>query len=143
MLVLGRLRTNTLQPPVALALEIIELAVQTSNQIHRLADGRLEFAPLALPPVDALDFGRPAPNLGVDLLAELALLTDRHRLHDELHATGFTNPVLLGTVLSEMAPLPIAADEPVLIEEAHVSGIQELGKAGICIHVSPMRGLFG
>jgi len=127
---MGRLSTNALQPPVAFALEIIELTVQASNQIHRFGDRRLEFIALALPSVHTLNLGRPAPGLGVDLLAELALLSDRHRLHDELHATGFTNPVLLGAVLSEVAPLPIATDEPVLVEEAHVSKIQELGKAG-------------
>jgi hypothetical protein len=143
VLVMGRLSTNALQSPVAFALEIIELTVQASYQIYRLANRRLEFATLALPSVHSFDLGSPAPDLGVDLLAELAFLPDRHRLHDELHATSFTNSVLLGAVLSKVAPLPIATNEPVLVEEAHVSRIQESEKAGVYLHISPVRQMFG
>lgn len=123
--------TNALQPAVALAAQLIDLAIQTPDRVQRLVNGRSELGPLALPPVDALHLGGPAPHLRVDLLAELALRLDRHRLHDELHAARFANAVLLGAVLAEMAPLPIATGKTVLIEEAHVSTVQELGLAGV------------
>lgn len=117
----AQLSPNPLQPTVTLATQLVELAIQASNQLHRFVDRCSELVPLALPSIDAVDLGRPASHLGVDLLAQLALRPDWYRLHDELHATGFTNSVLLGTVLAEVTPLPVAADEPVLIEEAHVS----------------------
>ena len=118
---MARLSADSLQSSVAFATELIDLAIQASDQLHRFVNGRSEFVSFALPSVDTVDLGRPASHLGVDLLAQLALGPDRNRCHDELHTTSFTNSVLLGTVLAEVAPLPVAAHEPVLIEEAHVS----------------------
>lgn len=118
---MAQLSSNPLQSSVAFATQLIDLAIQASNQLHRFVNRRSEFVPLALPPVDTIDFGPPASHLGVDLLAQLALGPDRNRLHDELHTTSFTNAVFLGAVLAEVTPLPVAADESMLIEEAHVS----------------------
>lgn len=117
----AHLSADTLQSSVALATKLIDFAIQASDQVHRFVNRSSEFVPLALPPIDTFDFGCPAPHLGVNLLTQLALGPGRNCLHDELHATSFTNPVFLGAVLAEMAPLPVAAHEPVLIEEAHVS----------------------
>lgn len=77
---------------------------------------------LALPPSDAINFCYPTAHLRVDLLAKLALRSRRNCLHDQLHAACFANSVLLGTVLSKVAPLPITTGKSVLVEEAHVSG---------------------
>ena len=113
---------NLLQSAVALAAELVDLAIQTSNHLDRLLNRSSEFIRFALPPCDAVDLSRAAPHLGVNLLAELALCSCRNRLHDEFHAARLANSVLLGTVLSEVAPLPIATGKAVLVEEAHVSG---------------------
>lgn len=74
-----------------------------------------------MPAVDAFNLGGPAPHLGVDFLAQLALLTNRDRLHDKLHATCFANTIFAVAVLPEVTPLPVTANETMLIEEAHVS----------------------
>ena len=79
---------------------------------------------LALPPPNAIDLGGPAAHLCVNLLAELALSSRGNRLHNKLHAARFANPVLLGAVLSEVAPLPVAAGKSMLVKEAHVSNLK-------------------
>lgn len=76
----------------------------------------------ALPSLNSFDLGDPTAHFCFNLLTEFALRARRDRLHDELHATCFADPVLLGTVLSEVTPLPIATSEAVLVVEAHVSG---------------------
>jgi hypothetical protein len=116
---------NALQSAVTLAAQLIDLAIQVPNRVHRLVDRGPELGCLALPPADTVHLGGPAPLLGVDLVAELALGACLQRLHDEFHAARLANPVLLGTVLAEMSPFPIAARKTMLIEEAHVSRVQE------------------
>jgi hypothetical protein len=82
---------------------------------------------LALPPPDAVHLSGSASHLRVNLLAELALGPSRNCLHDELHAARLADSVLLGAVLSEVAPLPVATGKAVLVEEAHVSGWKSWG----------------
>jgi hypothetical protein len=118
---------NLLQPPVAFAAEIIDLAVETSNQIHCFLNRRTKLVRLALPPPDAVDLCNASAHLRFDLLTKLAFRTRRNCLHDELHAARLANAVLLGTVLAEMAPLPIAAREAMLVVEAHVSDYKSWG----------------
>lgn len=89
---------------------------------------------LTLPPPDAVHLSGSAAHLGVDLLAELAVCACGNRLHDELHAARLSDSVLLGTVLSEVAPLPVSTDEPVLVVEAHVSDLKSWGAWGLVIH---------
>jgi hypothetical protein len=120
------LGANALQPAVTLATKLIDLTIQNPNHVKRFVDRRPELAPFALPSVDPFNLCGPAPHLGVNLLAELALLSDGNRLHDKLHATCFTNPVLLGAVLAEVTPFPVTTHEPVLIEEAHVSRVGDV-----------------
>ena len=105
-----------------LRVNLLDLIVQLLDRFQGLLD-RSRVPSLTLPASDSLTFRLTLAKLGVYLLAVLALAWLLLRLVDKLHATGFTNPVLLGAVLSEVAPLPIAADEPVLVEEAHVSRI--------------------
>jgi len=112
---------DALESPVPLAPKLIDLGVKTTNHLHRLVNRCTELVTLTLPAIDALDLGGPATHLGVDLLAQLALLAHRHGLHNELHAACFTDPILPIAVLAEVSPLPVATHEPVLIEEAHVS----------------------
>jgi len=112
---------NCLQPALAFATQFIDLAVQASNYLHRLVDRSAELASLALPPANAVNFGGPAAHLCVDFVAQLALGACGDRLHDELHTARLTHSVLLGAVLAEVAPLPVAAGKTVLVEEAHVS----------------------
>ena len=115
---------NLLQSTVALAAQLVDLAVQTTHDLQRLVDRGSELLSIALPPVDTIDLGGPAAHLDINLLAKLALCSCGNCLHDELHATRFTDSVLLGAVLSEVSPLPVPAGETVLVEKAHVSGIK-------------------
>lgn len=119
--------SNLLQSAVALASELVDFVVQSSNHFQRFVDRRTELVAITLPAIDAFDLGSPAAHLGVDLLAELALGSCRNRLHDEFHATRFTDSVLLGTVLAKVTPLPVAASKSMLVVEAHVSS----GRAGL------------
>jgi len=82
---------------------------------------------LTLPPPNAVHLSGSAALLGVDLFAKLAVSSCRNRLHDELHATRLADSILLGTVLAEVAPLPVATGKTVLVVEAHVSGLKSLG----------------
>jgi hypothetical protein len=115
--------SNLLQSTVAFAAELVDLVVQSSNHLQRFVDRGTELVAIPLPAVDTFDFGGPAAHLGVNLLAKLALGSCGNRLHDELHATRFTDSVLLGTVLTEVSPLPVAASKAMLVVEAHVSSI--------------------
>jgi hypothetical protein len=116
--------SNLLQSAVALAPELVDFVVQSSNHLHRFVDRSTKLAPVALPAIDALNLGGPAAHLGVDLLTELALGASGNCLHDELHAAGFTDAVLLGAVLAEVTPLPVAASKSMLVVEAHVSSVR-------------------
>lgn len=118
---------NLLQSAVALAAKLIDFTVKTSNHVHCLFNRGAKLIRLTLPSSNTIDFGSPAAHFCFDLLAELALGSRRDRLHDELHATRLANPVLLGTVLSEVTPLPVATGEAVLIVEAHVSHFESWG----------------
>ena len=115
---------SVLQPALALTAQLVDFVVQSSNHLHRFVNRSTELAAITLPASDAIDLGGPATHLGVDLLAELALRASGNCLHDELHATRFADSVLLGTVLAEVTPLPVAASESVLVVEAHVSSVK-------------------
>lgn len=134
MLAANLMLANLLQSAVTLAAEFIDFAVKTSNHIDRFLDRRCELVWFALPPPDAVDLGHPAAHLGVNLLAKLALSSRGNRLHDQLHAARLANSVLLGTVLSEVAPLPVATGKAVLVEEAHVSGLKSWGYCCLTLH---------
>jgi hypothetical protein len=116
--------SNRMQSAMALAAQIMNLAVQDSNDIHGLVNRSAELGSLTLPPPDAIHLGGPSSRLCVNLLAQLALGACGDGLHDELHAARLTHSVLLGAVLAEVAPLPIATGKAVLIEEAHVSSVK-------------------
>jgi hypothetical protein len=115
---------NCLQSALTFAAQLVNLAVQISNNVHRLVDGSAELGSFALPPANAINLCGPSTHLGVDLVAQLALGTCWHRLHDEFHAARLPHPVLLGAVLSKVAPLPVATGEAVLVKEAHVSRLK-------------------
>ena len=53
--------------------------------------------------------------------------------HDELHATSFACSVLSVAVLSKVAPFPVAAEKPVLVEEAHVSDATWVAIVSLCV----------
>lgn len=77
-----------------------------------------------LPSAYTVHLSGSAAHLGADLLAQLAVCASGNRLHDEFHAARLADPVLLGAVLSEVAPLPIATGKAVLVVEAHVSDLK-------------------
>lgn len=79
---------------------------------------------LTLPPSNAIKLRGSAAHLRFDLLAELALRSRRDGVHNKLHTTRFADSVLLDTVLSEVAPLPIATGKTMLVVKAHVSGLR-------------------
>lgn len=58
--------------------------------------------------------------LGLDFRAYLAGLWLLMSGHDKLHSTSLASAVLLGTVLTEVAPLVIATSHLILIVETHV-----------------------
>lgn len=109
------------QSAIAFAVELVDLGIKTSNHLHRFVNGGTELVRFALPPPNAVDLRGPTAHLGFNLLAQLALCSCGNCLHDELHTARLANSVLLGTVLSEVAPLVIATLEAVLVVEAHVS----------------------
>jgi hypothetical protein len=85
---------------------------------------------LALPLLD-LGFVVPIPaRLGLDLLAQAAILLFVDDFVDKLHATGFTSTVLLGAMSPEVSPAEILAGKLVLIVETHV---QKLGIICCCV----------
>jgi hypothetical protein len=116
--------TNCLKSSLAFATQLIDLTVQAPDDLHRLVDRSAELGSLALPPANAVNFSGPSAHLRVDFVAQLALGTCRDCLHDELHAARLAHAVLLGAMLSEVAPLPVATGKAVLVEEAHVSRLK-------------------
>ena len=115
---------NCLQPSLTLTTQLVNLAVQVSDNLHGLVNRSAELGSFALPSTNSVDLSRPAAHLRIDLVAEFALCARGNRLHYELHAACLTHSVLLGAVLSEMTPLPVATSKAVLIEEAHVSRLK-------------------
>jgi len=117
---------DVLQSAVALTAQLIDLAVQVSNDLHSLVDRSAELGSFALPPTDTINLCGSSAHLCVNPFAQLALVTGGKRLHDKLHATRFAHSVLLGTVLSEVSPLPVATSKAMLVKEAHVSRFASL-----------------
>lgn len=113
--------SNRLEPFLTLATKVVYLPVEGSNHVGGAIDGCSKLAALALPARDAVYLCGSSSLFRVDFVAELALLAEGNGLHDEFHAAGFSGSVLSVAVLSEVAPLPIAACESMLVEEAHVS----------------------
>lgn len=61
--------SNTLEPPVALTTELVDLGVKAFDYVDRLFDRRSEPAPIALPALNTVYLRGPAAHLGVDLFA--------------------------------------------------------------------------
>ena len=114
-------RSNRLEPLLTLATQVIYFPVEGSNHVGRAIDGCSELAALALPARDPFNLGNSSSLFRIDLVAKLAFLAKGNGLHDEFHSARFSGPVLSVAVLSEVAPLPVAARESMLVEEAHVS----------------------
>ncbi len=74
-----------------------------------------------LPAGDPLYLCSPPSLFRIDLVAELAFLAKGNGLHDKFHAARLACSVFSVAVLSEVAPLPVAAGKSMLVEEAHVS----------------------
>jgi hypothetical protein len=119
--------TDCLQPSLAFAAQFVDFAVQASNDFHRLVDRSAELGSLALPAANALHLSSPPAHLCVDFVAQLALGACGHGLHDKFHAACLAHSVLLGTVLSEVSPLPIATGKAMLVKKAHVSSRKSWG----------------
>jgi hypothetical protein len=110
-----------LEPLLTLAAKLIYLPVEGSNDVGGPIDGGSKLGALALPARDPFDLCSSASLFRIDLVAKLAFLALGHGLHDEFHAARLAGSVLSVAVLSEVAPLPVAACESILVEEAHVS----------------------
>lgn len=113
-----------LKSPLTLIAKVVDLLLQRFDNVGGPINGRAELAPFPLPTKDSFNLGSSTALFRVDLLAKLAFLADWDRLHDEFHTARFAGPVLSVAVLPEVAPLPVAALESVLVEEAHVSKLQ-------------------
>lgn len=114
------LATDGLSPIADLQVELLDVLVQCCNGCKGLFNRRRVPA-FALPPSDAFTLGFPLAELGVDLLAVLALVWLWGRGINELHTTCFSHAVFLVAVLAEVTPLPITTSETVLLVEAHCS----------------------
>jgi hypothetical protein len=113
-------------PRLPLAFEIINFLLETIDIFLGLFNG----GPAAGLPVPSLDFLlllANAPLLGVNLLADSALIADFDGLHDEPHAAGLASAVLLGAMLAEMAPLIVATGHSVLVVETHWDECESFG----------------
>jgi len=118
-----------LQASLALIAKVHDLLLERLNNVLAAIDAGAKLATFTLPTHDPVDLSHSSALLGVDLLAQLAFLAYWHRCHNQLHTTGFTRAVLAVAVLTEVAPLPIAALESVLVKEAHYGCVS--GKAGV------------
>jgi hypothetical protein len=117
-------------PRLPLAFEIINFLLETIDIFLGLLNG----GPAAGLPVPSLDFLlllANAPLLGVNLLADSALIADFDGLHDEPHAAGLASAVLLGAMLAEMAPLIVAAGHSVLVVETHCDECESLASVSL------------
>lgn len=111
---------NRLKPSLALAPQVENLTVQHLDHVTGSVNRGPELATLPLPPADPINLCVSTSLFRVDLVAELAFLADRDRLHDEFHAACFTCAVFSVAMLSKVSPFPIAACKSMLVEEAHV-----------------------
>lgn len=111
--------SDDLKLPHTLIAKIIDLPFQRLDNLVGPVNGSPEFASLPLPAADAVLFCTPASLFGLDFVAELALLVDWNRLHDQFHTASFACAILSVAVLSEVAPFPITTGKSVLVVEAH------------------------
>lgn len=109
-----------MKSPLAFAPEVGNLSIQHLDHVTGSVNRGPEFATLPLPPTDPIDLCVSASLFRVDLVAELAFLTDRDRLHDEFHPARFTCAIFSVAMLSKVSPFPIAACKSMLVEETHV-----------------------
>lgn len=100
-------------------MKIADLNVKTLDHVIGLVDRCAETTAFQFPALDLGDLGCSTAQLSVDFLASLALVRDAVGGHDQFHTTRFAGAVFTIAVLSEVAPLPVAASEQVLVEETH------------------------
>ena len=113
-------RPDCLEFPVSLCDQVRHLLVKHFDRFLRSFNGGSESAAVALPATDAVHLGCSTAALGLNLVTQSAFLLDWQGLHDKFHTTSFARSVLAVAVLAEVSPLPITAEESVLVEEAHV-----------------------
>lgn len=77
----------------------------------------------------------------LDLLAQLARLVAVHGGIHELEPARLAGAVLLGALLAEVSPLPVAAGPARLLKVAHCFWVGEQGKRttrrGVCVWCVP------
>lgn len=112
--------SDSLKPPLTLASQVKDLPVQNLDHISRSVNRGPKFVAFSFPAVDPVQLCASASLFRIDFVAEFTFLSDRDRLHDEFHTACFTCAIFSVAVLSEVSPLPVAAGEPMLIEEAHI-----------------------
>jgi hypothetical protein len=103
-----------------LNLQLVDFLIEVFDDLVRSLDGCFELAALGLPSLDLDYLCSTTAELGVDLLADLALVIAPDYRIDKLHAAGFSGAILAVAVLAEAVPLPITAGPHHLVEEAHV-----------------------
>jgi len=96
--------------------------VEDPNGVLRLLDRcrQIVEATFLGPELQPGDLLLAATELGIDLVADAALEALLLVEGDELQTARFTNAVLVGAVVLEVAPLPITARENDAFEVAHV-----------------------
>ena len=95
-------------------------AFKVFHHLFGFLDGGREFVPFLLPASNAFPFCVGTAFFRFDLEAQSTLFFDRHSLHHKFHATCLSGPILLVTVLSEVAPFVVATGEKMLVVKAHV-----------------------
>lgn len=102
-----------------LGLELANLVLERLDVAESLLNRSAVAAWFPAPAVVVVDVLRLAALLGIDLEAQLALLLEAEGLENELGAAGLACAVLGLAVLTEVAPLPVAALVEELLVEAH------------------------
>ncbi len=101
-----------------LPIQLPNLHLQHADLLLRLLDGGPPVA-LARPAVHVLHHLAHAPLLLGDGLARLAHARLQVRVEDELEPARLARAVLLGTLLAEVAPAPVAAAPELVVKVAH------------------------
>lgn len=118
--VLSARLSNCLSLTLFLNLQLVDLLVEVFDDLVRSFDGRLQLTALGLPSLDLGHFCSTTAELGVDSLADLALIVAPGYRVDKLHAASLSGAVLAVAMLAEAVPLPVAAGPHDLVEETHI-----------------------
>jgi len=110
---------NHLVLGLLLLLQDVDLILKESGVFHGFLHRGSEFVSVPGPALVVSHELVVTTLLPLDLLTKGAFLGELKSLKDHLHAARFTTAVLLLAVLTEVAPLPVTADELGVVVVTH------------------------